>query len=71
MKLPLVQGLIVHFFPQPLARQGLLDPFLFTRLHVESMFLDILDDVFLLHFALEAPKCAFQAFSILKNNFRQ
>ena len=44
-----------QFFPKPLARQGLFDPFLFARLQVERMLLGILDDIFLLDFALEAP----------------
>ena len=44
-----------QFFPKTLARQGLFDPFLFARFQVERMLLGILDDIFLLDFALEAP----------------
>ena len=33
------------------------------------MLLDFLDDVFLLHFALETPQCVFQRLTLLNNHF--
>jgi hypothetical protein len=54
-----------HFFPQPFARQRLLDTFLFTRLKVERVFLYIFNNVFLLNLALETPKSAFEGFPII------
>ena len=35
------------------------------------MALDLFDDVFLLHFAFEAPEGVFQCFTILESYFRQ
>jgi hypothetical protein len=60
-----------HFFSQTLASQGLLDAFLFSRLEEERVFLDILDDVFLLHLSFEAAKRAFKRLAIIQDNFRQ
>ena len=60
-----------HFFPQPLARQGLLDAPLFARLKVERVLLCIFNDVFLLNLTLEAPESAFEGLSFIQNNFRQ
>jgi hypothetical protein len=60
-----------HFFPQPLARQCLLDTLLFTRLKVERVFLYVFDDVFLLNFALETAKSAFEGFPFIQDNFCQ
>jgi hypothetical protein len=54
-----------HLFPQPFARQRLLDTFLFARLEVERMFLNILNYVFLLNLAFEAPKGAFEGFPFI------
>ena len=60
-----------HFFPQPLARQSLFDAPLFTRLKVERVFLDILNDVFLLNLTLEAPESTLEGLSFIQNDFRQ
>src|SRR5690349_19649349 len=54
---------------QSLPRKRFFGPALFTGLHVETMLLDLLDDVFLLHFALEAPQCIFKGFILLDNDF--
>ena len=35
------------------------------------MALDLFDDVFLLHFALEAAQSVFEGFTLLQSNFRQ
>src|SRR5439155_22270358 len=48
-----------HFLPQALARQGLFDPLFFAGFQIVGMFLDILDNVFLLNLALETAKGAF------------
>src|SRR5579859_4182802 len=56
-------------FTQTLARQGLLGATLFSRLHVITVFLDFLDDVFLLHFALEPAQRIFQRLTFLNADF--
>jgi hypothetical protein len=45
---------------QTLPRKRFLGPALFAGFHVETMLLDFLDDVFLLHLALETPQGIFQ-----------
>jgi hypothetical protein len=50
-----VSGLLSAAF----ASQRLLDPSLFSRFQVEGMFLDLLDDVFLLNLSLEPTKRVF------------
>jgi hypothetical protein len=54
---------------QPLARQCLLRTALLTRLHVITVFLDFLDDVFLLHFAFEPAQRIFQRLTFLDADF--
>jgi hypothetical protein len=39
--------------------------------HVEAVLLYFLDDVFLLHFALETAQCVFQRLTLLDNDFCQ
>src|SRR5579863_9840283 len=56
-------------FAQPFARQGLLGAPLFTRLHVITVLLDFLDDVFLLHFTLETAQGIFQGLTFLNADF--
>lgn len=43
----------------------------FSGLQIERVPLDFLDDIFLLHFAFEAPQRAFERFAILQMNFCQ
>jgi len=62
---------ITHLFPQSLARESLLDSLLLAGFHIEGMLLRILDDIFLLHLALEAPQCAFKGFAVIQDYFRQ
>ena len=57
--------------PVPLSGQSLLDPFPFTRLQVEGMFLHFLDNVLLLDFPLEPAEGVFQGFALLKSDFCQ
>ena len=54
-----------------LASQRLLDPLLFTRLQIEGVPFDLFDNVFLLHFTLEAPKGVFQRLTLLQFHFSQ
>ena len=57
--------------PRPLARQGLLGSPAIAWLQVERMLLDIFDDIFLLHFPLEATKRAFDRLAFLNLHFSQ
>jgi hypothetical protein len=57
------------FFPITLSCESLLDALLFPRLHEEGMALHFFDDVFLLDFALESPKCIFNTLTFLQSNF--
>jgi hypothetical protein len=50
----LVAAFAANLFAAAFASQRLLEAALFTRLHVEGVSFDILDDVLLLHFTLEA-----------------
>jgi hypothetical protein len=59
------------FLPVSFACQRLLDPQFFARLQIERMALDLFDDVFLLHFAFEAPERVFQGFTVLESYFSQ
>src|SRR6266436_4351678 len=54
---------------QSLPRKRFLGPALLAGLHVEAMLLDFLDDVFLLHLALETPQGIFQGFILLDDDF--
>ena len=56
-------------FAKPLARQRLLGPALFTGFHVIAVLLDLLDDVFLLHAALETAQRVLQGFAFLNAYF--
>ena len=54
---------------QSLPRKRFFCPALLAGFHVEAMLLDFLDDVFLLHLALETPQGIFQGFTLLDNDF--
>jgi hypothetical protein len=64
---------LVRFPPlllaQSLPRKRFFCPSFLAGLHVKTMLLDFLDDVFLLHFALETTQCIFQRFTLLDNYF--
>ena len=62
---------VAHLLAQALAGEGLLDALLFAGLHVEGVFLRILDDVFLLHLPLEAPQRALERFTLVENHLGQ
>src|SRR5712671_3641824 len=54
---------------QSLPRKRFLGPALLAGFHVEAVLLDFLDDVFLLHLALETPQGIFQGFILLDDDF--
>lgn len=56
---------------QSLPRKRFFCPALLAGFHVEAVLLYFLDDVFLLHFALEAAQCIFQRFTLLDDYFCQ
>jgi transcriptional regulator GlxA family with amidase domain len=58
-------------FSSPLARERLLRAAPITRLQVERMLLDVLDDVFLLYFPLEAAERALDRLAFLYLDFSQ
>jgi len=59
------------FLPAALAGQCFFNPFLLARLQVKGVTLDLLDNVFLLHFALEATQCVFEGLALLESYFCQ
>jgi len=65
----LLLRLSTEFLTVPLARQSLFGPALVTRLQVERVLLDVLDDVFLLNLALEAAECTFDRLALLNLDF--
>ena len=54
---------------EPFAGERLFCATLFSRLHVIAMLLNFLDDVFLLHFALETAQGIFQRLTLLNADF--
>src|SRR5690606_26350181 len=69
---PASEGLLElapHLLAVPLARERLLGAALVARLQVEGVLLDVLDDVFLLHFPLEAPESALDGLALLNLDF--
>ena len=60
-----------RFFPAALARQCFLHTLLLARLQVKGVTLDLLDNVFLLHLALESTQCVFEGLALLKSYFCQ
>jgi len=57
------------FLTETLTREGLLGSTPFPGLHVVAVLLDLLDDVFRLHFPLETPESVFQRLALLNYNF--
>src|SRR5204863_9494434 len=62
-------GFAPHLLAVAFAGERLLGATLVARLQVERVLLDVLDDVFLLHFPLEASESAFDGFALLDLNF--
>ena len=63
--------LFASFLPAALPRQRFFHTLFFARLQVKGVTLNLLDDVFLLHFTLETAQCIFEGFSLLQSNFGQ
>jgi hypothetical protein len=68
--LPLVL-FFTRLFAGPLASQRSLHALLLAGLQVKGVSFDLLDNVFLLHLALEPAKSVLEGFSLLKSNFCQ
>src|SRR5207302_4919500 len=68
-------GSLVLFFPCLLAtaftRQCFLYALFLARLQVEGVTLNLLDNIFLLHFALETAQRIFEGLTLLISDFRQ
>src|ERR1700675_4051508 len=64
---------LIRFAPlllaQSLPRKRFFGPAFLSGLHIEAMLLDFLDDVFLLHLALETAQGIFQRFTLLDDDF--
>ena len=65
---PLVQ-IPALLLAAPLPGERLLGATLVTRLQIERMLLDILDDIFLLNLTLETAEGAFDRFAVLHFHF--
>lgn len=63
--------LFASLLAAPLASERLFNALLFAWLQVKGVSLDLLDDVFLLHLAFEAPQRVFEGFTLLNANFSQ
>ena len=64
-------GFPALFLTTPLARQRLFRATFICRFQIVRVLLNVLDDVFLLHLALEAAQCALDRFAILHFDFGQ
>ncbi len=67
--LQLLLDLAALLLARTLTRERLLGASTIAGLQIERMLLDILDDIFLLHFAFEATKRAFDRFAFLNLDF--
>ena len=63
--------LLTDLFAIALTSKRLFYAFLFTRLQIKRVTLDFLDNVFRLHFALEASQCVLKGFAFLYSNLCQ
>src|SRR5258706_5996240 len=63
-------GFASGLFPVALACECCLDPFLFTWIQIEGMFLDLFNDVLLLDFPFKAAKGVFKRLTLLYPHFR-
>ena len=63
--------LLTSFFPAAFACQCFLHALLFARLQIKGVALDLLNYVFLLHLALEAPQCILKGLALLQSDFCQ
>ena len=63
--------LLASLFATPFPCQSFLDTLFFAGLQVKGVALNLLDNVFLLHLALETSQRVFEGFSLLNSDFRQ
>jgi hypothetical protein len=63
--------LFANFLASALTSERGLYAFFLTRLEVKGVALNLLDDVFLLHLALEPAQGVLEGFTLLQSNFRQ
>jgi hypothetical protein len=63
--------LLANFLASALASERRLHAFLFTGFEIKGVALNLLNNVFLLHFALEAAQSVLKGFTLLQSNFRQ
>jgi hypothetical protein len=62
---------LAHFLASPLTSERGFHAFLLTGFQVKGVALDLFDNVFLLHFALETAEGIFERFALLQSYFRQ
>jgi hypothetical protein len=62
---------LARFLASPLASKSGLDALFLTGFQVKGVALDLLDNVFLLHLALEAAQSVLKGFPLLKSYFCQ
>ncbi len=60
-----------RFLPAALTGQRFFHALLLARFQVKGVTLDLLNDVFLLHLALETTQCIFEGLALLKSYFCQ
>jgi hypothetical protein len=63
--------LLANFLTRALASERGLHAFFLTRLEVKGVALDFLNNVFLLHLALEAAQSVLEGLTLLQSDFRQ
>jgi hypothetical protein len=63
--------LFANLFASALASERSFHALFLTGFQVKGVALNFLDDVFLLHFALETAKRILEGFALLQSNFRQ
>ena len=63
--------LLANFLTGTLAGESGFYAFFLPRFQVKGVAFDLFDDVFLLHFALEAAQGVLQRLTLLQSNFRQ
>ena len=63
--------LFANFLASALASQRGFYTFLLTGLEIKGVALDLLDNIFLLHLALETAQGVLEGFTLLQSNFRQ
>jgi hypothetical protein len=63
--------LFPSFFPAAFARQCFFHALLLARLQIKGVALNLLDDVLLLHLALETAQCILKGLALLQSDFCQ